>query len=446
MGIIRAAVDTARGTLSDQWLDVVEAGDMGEQTLFTEGNIVRQGSNRRGNSDVISNGSVIHVYDNQFMILTDGGKIIDYSAEPGYYTVDNASAPSLFNGDLVGDVLKDSFNRFKFGGGKPVSMKVYFLNLQEIRGIRFGTRNPVNYFDNFYNSELFLRTHGSYSIKITDPIRFYTEVVPRNASHLEVEDINQQFLDEFLEALQSAISQMSVDGIRISHVTSKTRELSKYMAQVLDEDWKKARGIEIQSVGIASVSYDEESQKLINMRNQGAMMGDPTIREGFVQSSIAKGLEAAGSNANGAMAGYMGMGMGMQGAGGFMSAASNTNMQQMNQQAQYQQQMNQQAQYQQQMNQQQPQYHQQYGQQPQYQQQMPPQGQYGQQQPNQQYGQPQGVQQPSGDAWTCSCGTVNTGNFCPNCGGRRPAPATWTCSCGTVNTGKFCPNCGNPRP
>ena len=428
MGIIRAAVDTARGTLSDQWLDVVEAGDMGEQTLFTEGNIVRQGSNRRGNSDVISNGSVIHVYDNQFMILTDGGKIIDYSAEPGYYTVDNASAPSLFNGDLVGDVLKDSFNRFKFGGGKPVSMKVYFLNLQEIRGIRFGTRNPVNYFDNFYNSELFLRTHGSYSIKITDPIRFYTEVVPRNASHLEVEDINQQFLDEFLEALQSAISQMSVDGIRISHVTSKTRELSKYMAQVLDEDWKKARGIEIQSVGIASVSYDEESQKLINMRNQGAMMGDPTIREGFVQSSIAKGLEAAGSNANGAMAGYMGMGMGMQGAGGFMSAASNTNMQQMNQQAQYQQQMNQQ----------QPQYNQQYGQQPQYQQQMPPQGQYGQQ-PNQQYGQPQGVQQPSGDAWTCSCGTVNTGNFCPNCGGRRPAPATWTCSCGTDQHRKILP-------
>ena len=285
MGIIRAAVDTARGTLADQWLDVVEAGEMGEQTLFTEGVIVRQGFNRRGNSDVISNGSVIHVYDNQFMILTDGGKIIDYSAEPGYYTVDNGSAPSLFNGDLVGDVLKDSFNRFKFGGGKPVSMKVYFLNLQEIRGIRFGTRNPVNYFDNFYNSELFLRTHGSYSIKITDPVRFYTEVVPRNASHLEVDDINQQFLDEFLEALQSAISQMSVDGIRISHVTSKTRELSKYMGQVLDEDWKKARGIEIQSVGIASISYDEESQKLINMRNQGAMMGDPNIREGFVQSS-----------------------------------------------------------------------------------------------------------------------------------------------------------------
>ena len=223
----------------------------------------------------------------------------------------------------------------------------------------------------------------------------------------------QQFLDEFLEALQSAISQMSVDGIRISHVTSKTRELSKYMGQVLDEDWKKARGIEIQSVGIASISYDEESQKLINMRNQGAMMGDPNIREGFVQSSIAKGLEAAGSNANGAMAGYMGMGMGIQGAGGFMNAASNTNMQQMQQQAQYQQMMNQQQ---------------------------------AQQMQQAQYGQPQGGQQPSGDTWTCTCGAVNTGNFCPNCGGRRPAPAAWTCTCGAVNTGKFCPNCGKPRP
>ena len=178
MGIIRAAVNAVHGSFADQWLETVEPYEMGEHTVFTEGILVRKGQNKKG-SQTISNGSVIHVYDNQFMILTDGGKTIDYSAEPGYYTVDNGSAPSLFNGDLVGDVLKDSFNRFKFGGGKPVSMKVYFLNLQEIRGIRFGTRNPVNYFDNFYNSELFLRTHGSYSIKITDPVRFYTEVVPR---------------------------------------------------------------------------------------------------------------------------------------------------------------------------------------------------------------------------------------------------------------------------
>ena len=249
------------------------------------------------------------------------------------------------------------------------------------------------------------------------------------------EELLKQIKAQTIAMITNEVWNDNADAIKYAYIswsemTEEQKEAEVDKLGTAYDDWCNS----LAKIGVLGI-YDEESQKLINMRNQGAMMGDPTIREGFVQSSIAKGLEAAGSNANGAMAGYMGMGMGMQGAGGFMSAASNTNMQQMNQQAQYQQQMNQQ----------QPQYNQQYGQQPQYQQQMPPQGQYGQQ-PNQQYGQPQGVQQPSGDAWTCSCGTVNTGNFCPNCGGRRPAPATWTCSCGTVNTGKFCPNCGNPRP
>lgn len=50
------------------------------------------------------------------------------------------------------------------------------------------------------------------------------------------------------------------------------------------------------------------------MRNKGAMMGDPSVREGYVQSTIAEGLKGAGTNSNGAMAGYMGMGFGMQNA------------------------------------------------------------------------------------------------------------------------------------
>ena len=260
---------------------------------------------------------MIHVYDNQLMILTDGGKIIDYTAEPGYFEVNNAAEPSLFNGDFSG-AMQATFERVKYGGQSPTEQKVYYLNLQEIKGIKFGTRNPINYFDNFYNAELFLRTHGTYSIRITDPLRFYAEVIPRNMDQVEVSDVNEQFLDEFLEALQSAINQMSADGIRISFVTSKGRELGKYMADILDEEWKQNRGVEIASVGIASISYDEESTKLINMRNQGAMLSDPTIREGYVQGSVARGMEAAGSNAAGSVSGFMGMGMSMQGGSGVM--------------------------------------------------------------------------------------------------------------------------------
>lgn len=458
MGIIKAVTTAVGGALADQWLEAVEPDDMGDRTVFVRGVQVRRGkgSNTKGSSDIVSDGSVIHVYPNQFMMLVDGGKIVDYTAEEGYYKVSHSSMPSMFNGQF-GEALKESFNRIRFGGVTPGSQKVYYVNLQEIKGIKFGTRNPVNYFDNFYNAELFLRAHGTYSIKVTDPIKFYAEVIPKNADHVEIDSINEQYLSEFLEALQTSINQMSADGTRISYVTSRSRELGQYMAQTLDEEWTRMRGMEIQAVGIASITYDEESQNLINLRNRGAMMSDPSIREGYVQTTIAEGLKNAGSNDSGAMAGFMGMGMGMQMGGGFMGAASNTNMQQM------------------QMNQAPGQMPGNTG--------MPgmggqpaggqPMG--GQPMGNQPMGnQPSGVQpagsqwavpnqmagmQPGsagmagqmpgtqpGSAWTCpGCGTSNTGKFCGECGHPRP-DTPWTCACGNINTGKFCSECGKPRP
>ena len=436
MGIIKAAVRSISGGLADQWLEVIEAGGMSDSTVFAPGVLTRRGENVKGTAGTVSNGSMIRVYPNQFMMLVDGGKVVDYTAEEGYYTVNNSSMPSLFNGEF-GETLKGSFNRIRFGGESPFEQKVYFINLQEIKGIKFGTRTPVNYFDNFYNAELFLRAHGTYSIKITDPLRFYAEVIPKNREYVNVEDINEQYLSEFLEAFQTAINQMSADGTRISFVTSRGRELGKYMANVLDEDWRKMRGMEIQSVGIASISYDEESQELINLRNRGAMLSDASIREGYVQGRIAEGIGEAGSNAGGAMAGFMGIGMGMQTGGGFMGAASAANMQQMQMENQRRMAGNGMGA-----------------------------GAMGTQAGNGMGAGAMGTQAGAGMAnpaagmagmqspgagaagtWTCSCGTINSGKFCSECGSPRPAVSgTWTCSCGTVNSGKFCSECGKPRP
>ena len=386
---------------------------------------------------MVTEGSIIHVYPEQCMILVDGGKVVDYTAEPGYYKVSLDTQPSLMNGSL-GKAVKESLGRIRFGGVAPTAQKVYYINLQEIRGLKFGTKNAINYFDNFYNAELFLRTHGTYSIKVSDPLKFYAEVIPKNADRVEMEDINEQYLNEFLEALQTSINQMSADGIRISYVPSKGMELGKYMSNVLDDQWKELRGMEIQSVGIASISYDETSQELINMRNKGAMMGDPSIREGYVQSTIAEGLKGAGTNTNGAMSGFMGMGLGMQNGGAFMGAASAANMQQM--------QMNRQMQQGQQMG-----YGAGNGSVPGGQMRYGagnggvPGGQMGYSTGNNgaQAVQPaQSVKQP----WICpACHVKNTGKFCSECGKPKPS-AEWTCPvCGTVNKGKFCSECGNPR-
>ncbi len=363
----------------------------------------KRSSNKRGTKDYISDGSVIHVYDNQFMMLVDGGKVVDYTSEPGYYKVDNNTAPSMFNGEL-GESVKATFSRIKYGGVPSQKQQVFYINLQEIKGIKFGTRNPINYFDNFYNAELFLRAHGTYSIKITDPLKFYAEAVPRSSVWLDINDINEQYLNEFLEAMQSAINQMSTEGIRISFVSSKTRELGRYMSTTLDEEWRQMRGMEIESVGIASLSYDEQSQKLINMRNQGAMLENAGVREGYVQGAMARGIEAAGSNEGGSMAAFMGVGMGMNAGGNMAGVFSKTNQEQMQQQ---------QAQ-------------------------------------QQTSGTQQGQQQTSGTGtqggWQCSCGAQNrdTAKFCPECG--KPKGGAICSKCGYKPNGetpKFCPECGN---
>ncbi|MDL2236399.1 SPFH domain-containing protein [Christensenellaceae bacterium OttesenSCG-928-K19] len=410
MGIIKAISGAIGGAFADQWLEVIEPNAMGQSTVFTKGQMVRgdskRTSNTKGTEDIISDGSIIHVYDNQFMMLVDGGKVVDYTAEPGYYKVDGNAIPSLFNGQL-GASIKETFARIKYGGTPSQKQQVFYINLQEIKGIKFGTRTPINYFDNFYNAELFLRAHGSYSIKIVDPLKFYSEAVPRDAEKVEIDEINEQYLNEFLEALQSAINQMSADGERISHVASKGRELSKYMSQTLDEEWNQLRGMEVQSVGIASISYDEESQKLINMRNQGAMLSDPNVREGYVQGAMARGVEAAGSNEAGSMAGFMGVGMGQNMGSGMAGAFSQSNQAQMQQAAQNDVQA--------------------------------------QQQPVQ--SQAAVPQQSAVAGWTCSCGNVNdaAAKFCPECG--KPKAAAAICAkCGYKPEGetpKFCPECGN---
>ena len=185
------------------------------------------------------------------------------------------------------------------------------------------------------------------------------------------------------------------------HGSALTAE--EYMADTLDEDWGNARGMEIRSVSI-QVSYDEESQKLINMRNKGAMLSDQAVQQGYVAANISEGLKDAGSNAGGAMAGFMGMGVGMNAGAGILGGYHQNNMAQ------------------QQMQQQQPQ-------QPQ------------QPQPVQQQSQPQAE-----GGWLCSCGTQCTGKFCPNCGSKKPENTKRFCTeCGTEvpPTAKFCPNCGN---
>ncbi len=412
MGIIKAAINAVTGALADTWLEVIESAPMGNNDVIVPGQAVDQkgrSQNKKGGENLVSNGSIIHVLDNQFMILVDGGKIVDYTATAGYYKVDNSALPSLFNGQF-GDSIKESFSRIKYGGISSTSQRVFFLNLQEIRGIKFGTQNPVQYFDNFYESELFMRLHGTYSIKITDPFKFYMEVIPREVITnnqkftFAMPDI-QQFNDEFVSELGTAFNQYSADGFRVSHIASKTKEMGKYMADALDEDWNQLRGFQVTSVGMQPPAYDEESQKIVTerskMASQVSYLKDAANQQAYMAKSVGEGISGAGNNPGGAAIGFMGMNMAQNMGAGVMGN---------------------------------------YMQNPQ----------YGNQQ---QYAQPQQQPQqapqqatPAQGGWTCECGATNQGKFCSECGKAKPeAPKKRFCTnCGAElsPTTKFCPECG----
>ena len=439
MGIFKIAGDSIGGTIREQWLESVEPSQMNTTTLMSYGVLKSKDGmrkNNKGAEDVISNGSIIHIPENVFMLLIDGGKIIAATDEPGYYRIDNSRSPSVFfksensyavgqysnaleqkRSGIISNLIKDSWDRFKFAGGTPVNQKVIYINKQEIPDFRFGTKTPVPFTDRVLVPgrpvACKLTSFGTYTIKIADPILFYSEVCSKMAKrNLEVSDMAEQYLNEFLMAYQTALASLSLMNITVSDIAIKTMELGQQMGEVLDAEWLSKRGFHIQSVGIAGISYDEKTEALLERYANDSILFDPNARVARMTEGIAQGMAGIGSNEGGAMLGIAGMNMGM-GMANMMGVMPN-------QQAAY------------------PQYQQPF-QQPQYQQPQP------QQQVNQ--------TQQQVDSWTCSCGNVCGGNakFCFNCGSPKPqAKAMFKCNkCNWTpedpsNPPRFCPNCGDP--
>ena len=398
MGLIRAAMGAAGGTLADQWKEYFYCDAIPENVLAVKGQkkTARRSSNRHGDDNVITDGSVIAVADGQCMLIVDQGKIVDMCAETGEYTYDMSSEPSLFCGSL-GQGLKNMFgtmaNRFTFGGEAPKDQRIYYFNTKELIGNKYGTPSPVPFrvVDQRagIDIDVGIRCFGEYSYRVSNPMLFYTNVCGNVSEAYTRDRLDSQLKTELLTALQPAFAKIGETGIRYSQLPGHTMELADALNEVLSKKWRDLRGIEIVSFGVSSVTADEEDEKMLKELQRNAAFMDPTRAAAHLVGSQGDAMKMAAANKGGAAMAFMGMNMAGQ-AGG-MNAQDLYAMGQ------------------------------------------------------QQTAQP-AASQPAG--WTCSCGhTGNTGKFCAECGQPKPAPAgEWKCSCGAVNTGKFCGECGKPRP
>ena len=404
MGLLKALMGSVGGTLADQWKEYFYCDSMPEDVLAVKGKKRVSGrSANRENDNIITNGSVIAVADGQAMMIVDQGKVVEFTAEPGEFTYDASSEPTIFCGDLgtgIMETFKTVGKRFTFGGEKAKDQRVYYFNLKELVGSKYGTPNPVPFrvVDQRagIDIDIGIRCFGEYSIRLKNPLLFYTNVCGNVSEDYKTENIAGQMKTELLTALQPAFAKISEMGIRYSALPGHTLELADALNEQLSSKWRDLRGMEIVSFGVSSIKASEEDEKMLKDMQRTAVFSNPNMAAAYDVMARGDAMKAAASNTAGAATGFMGMGM-VQNMGGGTNAAQLFQM--------------------------------------------------GQQQAAKPAAAPASAPAPAAESWKCSCGATATGKFCTECGAKRPeAPAGWTCSCGTVNQGKFCTECGAKKP
>lgn len=421
MGLIQAIGTSTQQVFADTWRDFFVCDELDDQVLMVEGQkrVGGKSSNKKGNDNVISNGSIIAVHEGQCMIIVDQGAVVELCAQAGEFIYDSSTEPSIFYGGL-GKGIVESFKtlgrRISFGGDTARDQRVYFINIRPIAGNKFGTSEPIpfNLIEPTYRTvmELSLRCNGEYQFQIKDPLAFYRFV--GNMDEYRTSEISTKLRSPFVSGLGGAISELTMQGISYTAIRSHDEELTAHMNRIL-ESFTQEKGIAITHIFFNSITMPEEDQAVYKkMQFNKVYSVDPNQLTADVSLGMVEAAKTAAGNESGAMNGFLGMGMlnGMNQSGmSPMGMVGGMQPNPMLQQNMMQNQMQQQA-------------------------------------PVQQ-AQPAPAAAPAADSWTCTCGATCTGNFCMTCGAKKPAPAAaegWTCTCGTVNKGNFCPNCGSKRP
>ncbi len=393
MGLIKAGLGALGGTLADQWKEFFYCDAMDKDVLVTRGKkqVSGRSSNTKGHDNVISSGSGIAVADGQCMIIVEQGKVVEVCAEPGQFTYDASTEPSIFSGKLGESILatfKTIGKRFTYGGDTGKDQRVYYFNTKEILDNKFGTPNPIPF--RVVDSKIGLdvdvsvRCSGIYSYVIADPLLFYTNVCGNVEREYTRSEIDSQLKTEFISALAPAFARLSEMELRPNQIATHNAAIEQAMNEQLTKKWGELRGLRVKSVAMNPVTLPEEDAEMIKKAQQAAMLRDPTMAAATLVGAQADAMKTAAANDGGAMTGFMGMGMAMN-AGG-VNAQNLFAM-----------------------------------------------------------GQQQAKEAPAKTGWKCACGNVAEGNFCTECGAKKP-DAGWVCTCGSVNKGKFCPECGAKKP
>jgi len=338
MGFIKAFAGAIGGTLGDQWKDFIvpPTGLQPTAALFAgvaQGTNAGRGSNTSGSDNIITNGSKILVPEGTGVLTFEDGKLTGFIAEPGGYEwrSDDQNSQSIFAGDgIVSPLVKTSWERFKFGGQPGSKQLVYYVNLKELPNNRFGTQSEIYWDDAYLGAQVGAVTRGSYTLRIIDPILFAVQFVPLTylqggKAVFDFTDLDNdaatQLFNEVVSSLAPAFSNYTNDpskGNRITRIQGDSLGFAASLSTAVEDayQWGSQRGLQIVSVALQSIEYDADTRALLSDVKKADALGGARGNS-FMQQSVARGFEAAGSNASGGGASNMAfMGMGLNAAGG----------------------------------------------------------------------------------------------------------------------------------
>ena len=263
MGLIKAIAGAAGGALADQWKEFFYCDSLDENTLMVKGQkqITSRSSNTKGNDNIISNGSGIAVADGQCMLIVEQGRVVEVCAEPGQFTFDSSTEPSIFEGGLgkgIIDTFKTIGKRFTYGGDTGKDQRVYYINTKEILNNRFGTPTPIPF--RVVDSKIGLdvdvsvRCNGIYTYKIANPLLFYTNLCANVSDSYTRDRIDPTLKSELINYLAPAFAKLSDMEVRPNQIPSKNIEICDSLKEQLSEKWGQDRGIEIASISFNSAT------------------------------------------------------------------------------------------------------------------------------------------------------------------------------------------------
>lgn len=329
MGFIKAFAGALGGTLADQWKDYImpmtnAPATAGLIPAVAQGTNAGRGSNTHGSENIITNGSKMIVPEGYALVTMQDGKPTGMITEPGGYTYssDDQNSKSIFAGDgFVSSIIKQSWERFKFGGIPGSNQMAFYVNLKEIPNNRFGTQSEIYWDDAFLNTQVGAITRGTYTLKIVDPILFMARFVPMNyqigGKIFDFADMDNdaasQLFNEVVSSLSAAFSNYTNDpskGNRITKIQGDQIGFAQSLSQAVEEgyQWKSDRGLEIVKVAIQAIEYDEDTKEMLkDVKRADSLSG--ARGDSFFKQSAARGMQGAGENGGGTGMAFMGMGM-----------------------------------------------------------------------------------------------------------------------------------------